>query len=113
MNQISNMKVSIGVVIALVLQLSGGIWIVSQKDAQLNNLTVEMQEVKEMLVNEDLWETVSELSDIIDELEDRVMIINNETRTILSDHKLFGQRLQALQSENILPSGEMRDYGYD
>ena len=49
MSQISNMKVSIGVVIALVLQLSGGVWVVSQKDAQLNNLTVYPQQVVQVV----------------------------------------------------------------
>jgi len=38
-------------------------------------------------------------------------VINNEMRTIMSDHSGFAEALKQLELSGLLPSGEKRTYG--
>ena len=57
---------------------------------------------------EDLWAAVEELDDRLNELETTDAIINNEMRTIMSDHSGFNDVLKEL---NLGAYGDNRTYG--
>jgi len=70
--------------------------------------------VHEEFDDADLRKTIDALEDSIDELETTIAIIENEYRTIMSDHNSFSDALKALGEAGVLPSGEQRIYGgYD
>ena len=132
---IKNMKVSIGIVIAIVAQAFGIIWYVAQLDSTVSNLdttVIELQEsattvdvavletsvnnMKERIDNilEDRYDP-SGLEELIDEVEGRVddleikdALIENEMRTIMSDHANFGDVLKDLGKSGY---GDTRQYG--
>jgi len=139
-----NMKVSIGLVIAIIVQAFGLIWYVAQLDSTVTNLdtsvgalqeqatTVDvavlqkdlenikdkitmMDEMHSMKFNpSELEEAIEDLEELINELEKRQAIIENEMRTIMSDHGGFAEVLKHLNASGLLPSGEKRSYGdYD
>ena len=129
------MKVSIGIVIAIVAQAFGIIWYVAQLDSTVSNLdttVIELQEsattvdvavletsvnnMKERIDNilEDRYDP-SGLEELIDEVEGRVddleikdALIENEMRTIMSDHANFGDVLKDLGKSGY---GDTRQYG--
>ena len=138
------MKVSIGLVIAIIVQAFGLIWYVAQLDSTVTNLdtsvgalqeqatTVDvavlqkdlenikdkitmMDEMHSMKFNpSELEEAIEDLEELINELEKRQAIIENEMRTIMSDHGGFAEVLKHLNASGLLPSGEKRSYGdYD
>ena len=158
------MKVSIGIVIAIVAQAFGIIWYVAQLDSTVTNLDTTVSSMQESAATIDLavlqpafWhlkekvgilslqeqvdlsplerdmteletslglikETIDGERDIrhttLDEFESRLddietinAVINNEMRTIMSDHNGFAETLKQLELSGLLPSGEMRTYG--
>ena len=138
------MKVSIGLVIAIIVQAFGLIWYVAQLDSTVTNLdtsvgalqeqatTVDvavlqkdlenikdkitmMDEMHSMKFNpSELEEAIEDLEELINELEKRQAIIENEMRAIMSDHGGFAEVLKHLNASGLLPSGEKRSYGdYD
>ena len=142
--KMKNMKVSIGLVIAIIVQAFGLIWYVAQLDSTVTNLdtsvgalqeqatTVDvavlqkdlenikdkitmMDEMHSMKFNpSELEEAIEDLEELINELEKRQAIIENEMRTIMSDHGGFAEVLKHLNASGLLPSGEKRSYGdYD
>jgi|TARA_R110000744_G_C18881649_1_gene506720 peptidoglycan hydrolase CwlO-like protein len=144
MDNMKNMKVSIGLVIAIIVQAFGLIWYVAQLDSTVTNLdtsvgalqeqatTVDvavlqkdlenikdkitmMDEMHSMKFNpSELEEAIEDLEELINELEKRQAIIENEMRTIMSDHGGFAEVLKHLNASGLLPSGEKRSYGdYD
>jgi len=144
MDNVKNMKVSIGLVIAIIVQAFGLIWYVAQLDSTVTNLdtsvgalqeqatTVDvavlqkdlenikdkitmMDEMHSMKFNpSELEEAIEDLEELINELEKRQAIIENEMRTIMSDHGGFAEVLKHLNASGLLPSGEKRSYGdYD
>ena len=131
-----SMKVSIGIVIAIVAQAFGVIWYIAQMDSMVKNLdatvatmqesqatvdvavlqtTVEGLKEKldsmEVFDSSDLEEAIEELDEAIASLDRRSGIIENEMRTIMSDHGGFADVLQQLELSGVLPSGEKRAYG--
>ena len=161
---IKNMKVSIGIVIAIIAQAFGIIWYVAQLDSTVTNLDttvsamqasaadidlavlqadlgnlkdkVEVLSSQEQVDISPLERAIAELNtslgliketidgerDIrhttLDEFESRLdvietinAVINNEMRTIMSDHNGFAEVLKQLELSGILPSGEKRTYG--
>ena len=131
-----NMKVSIGIVIAIVAQAFGVIWYIAQMDSTVKNLdstvatmqesqatvdvavlqtTVEGLKEKldsmEVFDSSDLEEAIEELDEAIASLDRRSGIIENEMRTIMSDHETFADVLRQLELSGVLPSGEKRAYG--
>jgi len=133
---LSNVKVSLGVVAAIVAQAFGLIWYVAQLDSTVQTLDANVTAIQEtqstvdvaVLQNEvdnlkaqilevsefdtgDLWYSIDELDDRLGELETMDAIMENEMRTIMSDHSGFNDVLKEL---NLSGYGDNRAYGdYD
>ena len=140
---LANIKVSLGIVAAIVAQAFGLIWYVAQLDStvktldtnvttmqetqsdvdvavlqnEVDNLKVQIIEVDEKATTigqntvfdpEDLWAAVEELDDRLNELETTDALMNNEMRTIMSDHSGFNEVLKQL---NLSGYGDNRTYG--
>ncbi len=140
---LQNMKVSIGIVAAIVAQAFGLIWYVAQLDStvktldtnvttmqetqsdvdvavlqnEVDNLKLQIIEVDEKATTigqntvfdpEDLWTAVEELEDSLKELQTTDALMNNEMRTIMSDHSGFNEVLKQL---NLSGYGDNRTYG--
>ena len=158
------MKVSIGIVIAIVAQAFGIIWYVAQLDSTVSNLDTTVSAMQESAADIDLAvletdflnlkekvdnlsyqeqvdispiniaiteletslglisdrvteereirnTTLDEIQDSLDELETTQALIDNEMRTIMSDHNGFADVLKDLNAAGLLPSGEKRQYG--
>ena len=130
------MKVSIGIVVAIVVQAFGIIWYVAQLDSTVSNLdsTVSvMQEsqstvdvavlqttvegLKEKLYSlktfdpSDLEEAIEELDEAINLLDKRSGIVENEMRTIMSDHSGFNDALKDLGLSGYSDNRTYGSYG--
>jgi len=130
---LQNIKVSLGIVAAIVAQAFGLIWYVAQLDStvktldtnvttmqetqsdvdvavlqnEVDNLKVKITEVPEFDTG-DLWFAIDELEDRLSELETMDAIMENEMRTIMSDHNGFNEVLKEL---NLSGYGDNRSYG--
>jgi formyltetrahydrofolate synthetase len=130
---LANIKVSLGIVAAIVAQAFGLIWYVAQLDStvktldtnvttmqetqsnvdvavlqnEVNNLKAQITEVPEF-DTADLWASIEELEDRLVELETTDALMNNEMRTIMSDHSGFNDVLKEL---NLGAYGDDRTYG--
>lgn len=135
---LKNMKISIGLVIAIIVQAFGIIWYVAQLDStveSLNSTVTQLQEeattidiavlntdvdnIKdkiEMMDGErfdstDLESAVKEIEDELNDVIKRQAIIENEMRSIMSDHSGFNDILKQMGKEGY---GDKREYGnYD
>ena len=140
---LSSIKVSLGIVAAIIAQAFGLIWYVAQLDStvktldtnvaaiqetqsdvdvavlqnEVDNLKLQIIEVDEKATTngqntvfdtEDLWAAVEELEDSLNELETTDALMNNEMRTIMSDHSGFNEVLKQL---NLSGYGDNRTYG--
>jgi hypothetical protein len=130
---LANIKVSLGIVAAIVAQAFGLIWYVAQLDSTVKTLDTNVAAMQEtqstvdvaVLQNEvdnlkaqilevpefdtgDLWYTIDELEDRLGELETMDALMNNEMRTIMSDHNGFNEVLKEL---NLSGYGDTRAYG--
>ena len=130
---LANIKVSLGIVAAIVAQAFGLIWYVAQLDStvktldtnvavmqetqstvdvavlqtEMDNLRAQIIEVAEV-DTDDLWDTLDELEDKLGELATRDALMENEMRTIMSDHNGFSEVLKEL---NLSGYGDTRAYG--
>ena len=130
------MKVSIGIVIAIIVQAFGIIWYVAQLDSTVKSLdtsvatmqesmadtdiavletqVINLKEQVEKLADQeqfdptDILTAIGELEDRIDELATKDAIIENEMRTIMSDHSNFNDILKDLGKSGY---GDNREYG--
>ena len=140
---LANIKVSLGIVAAIIVQAFGLIWYVAQLDStvktldtnvtniqetqsnvdvavlqnEVDNLKVQIIEVDEKATTigqntvfdpEDLWSSIEEIEDRLIELETTDALIDNEMRTIMSDHSGFNEVLKQL---NLSGYGDNRTYG--
>ena len=140
---LANIKVSLGIVAAIVAQAFGLIWYVAQLDSTVKTLDTNVTTMQETQSNvdvavlqtevdnlkiqvigidekattiglntvfdpEDLWAAVEELEDSLNELETTDALMNNEMRTIMSDHSGFNEVLKQL---NLSGYGDNRTYG--
>ena len=130
---LSNIKVSLGVVAVIVAQAFGLMWYVAQLDSTVKTLDTNVAVIQEtqstvdvaVLQNEvdnlkaqiievaefdtdDLWDTLDELEDKLIELSTRDALMENEMRTIMSDHNGFNEVLKEL---NLSGYGDTRAYG--
>ena len=130
---LANIKVSLGIVAAIVAQAFGLIWYVAQLDSTVKTLDTnvaviqetqstvdvavlqtEMDNLKAQIIEvaefdtDDLWDTLDELEDKLGELETRDALMENEMRTIMSDHNGFNEVLKEL---NLSWYGDTRAYG--
>ena len=128
-----SMKASVAIVIAIVAQAFGVIWYIAQMDSTVKNLdsavevmqesqatvdvavlqtTVEGLKEKldsmEVFDSSDLEEAIEELDEAIDSLDKRAVIIENEMRTIMSDHSGFNDALKEL---GLSGYSDKRTYG--
>ena len=140
---LQNIKVSLGIVAAIVAQAFGLIWYVAQLDStvktldtnvttmqetqsdvdvavlqnEVDNLKIQVIGIDEKATTigrntvfdpEDLWAAVEELEDSLNELQTTDALMNNEMRTIMSDHSGFNDVLKQL---NLSGYGDNRTYG--
>ena len=140
---LANIKVSLGIVAAIVAQAFGLIWYVAQLDSTVKTLDTNVAAIQEtqsdvdvaVLQNEvdnlkaqiiqveettttigqnsvfdpaDLWASIEEVEDRLIELEKTDALIDNEMRTIMSDHSGFNEVLKQL---NLSGYGDNRAYG--
>ena len=131
-----SMKASIAIIVAIVAQAFGVIWYIAQMDSTVKNLdsAVEVMQESQATVDvavlqttveglkekldslesfdsSDLEEALDELEARLDDVETTQALINNEMRTIMSDHGGFADVLRQLELSGVLPSGEKRAYG--
>ena len=104
---IKNMKVSIVIVIAIIAQAFGIIWYVAQLDSTVSNNTTAIESIEEFDDTE-LWEALDKLSERVVELERIDSVMENEMRTIMSDHSSFNEVLKDLGKSGY---GDNRQYG--
>ena len=107
---IKNMKVMIGIIVAIVAQAFGMIWYIAQLDSTVTNNTTAIESVEEF-DDAELWEIIDTLTERVVELEKTDSVIENEMRTIMSDHSGFSDVLKELNKAGLIPSGEKREYG--
>jgi chromosome segregation ATPase len=135
---IANIKLPIAVIGVIVAQAFGIIWYVAQLDSTVSNLDTTVAEIQEQATTIDIavlqtdLENIkekltvmdeihsekfdpSELEEAIEELEDRIAnletkdaLIENEMRTIMSDHNNFNKALQDMGKSGY---GDSREYG--
>ena len=131
-----SIKSSIAIIVAIVTQACGLIWYVAHLDSTVTNLdsAVEVMQESQATVDvavlqttveglkekldslesfdsSDLEEALDELEARLDDVETTQALINNEMRTIMSDHGGFADVLRQLELSGVLPSGEKRTYG--
>ena len=95
---LSNIKLPIAAVALIIAQAFGIIWYVAQLDSTVGQLEVSV-------------EYIGEMQDEIKELQENQAVMENEMRTIMSDHNGFADVLRNLNASGLLPSGERREYG--
>ena len=140
---LANIKVSLGIVAAIVAQAFGLIWYVAQLDSTVKTLDTNVTTMQETQSNvdvavlqnevdnlkgqvidieektttigsnavfdpEDLWASIEEIEDRLQELETLDAVMENEMRTIMSDHSGFNDVLKEL---NLGAYGDNRTYG--
>ena len=133
--KLGNLKVSLAIIITIVVQAAGLIWYVSSLDSQMKSNATQIQELKEahnIKINDletrhniaiekvasdlEQYEQLdgamySQLETRVSETEQVQRVIDNEMRTIMSDHSGFNDVLKELNKAGLLPSGEKREYG--
>ena len=101
------MKMVIGLVVAIVGQAFGMIWYIAQLDSTVTNNTVALENI-EQYDDTELWEVLDKLTERLVELERIDSVMENEMRTIMSDHSSFGEVLKDLGKSGY---GDNRQYG--
>ena len=104
---VKNMKMVIGLVVAIVGQAFGMIWYIAQLDSTVNNNTIAIENI-EQFDDTELWEVLDALSERVVELERIDSVMENEMRTIMSDHSNFGDILKDMGKSGY---GDNRQYG--
>ena len=104
---IKNMKMVIGLVVAIVRQAFGMIWYIAQLDSTVTNNTTAIESIEEFDSTE-LWEALDDITERIVELERIDSVMENEMRTIMSDHSSFNEVLKDLGKSGY---GDNRQYG--
>ena len=106
---IANIKLPIAVIGVIVAQAFGIIWYVAQLDSTVSNNTTAIESY-EQFDSTDLEEAIVELENKIDELEKLDAIIENEMRTIMSDHENIGKALDDLGKGSYSDNRKYGDY---
>jgi len=104
---IANIKLPIAVIGVIVAQAFGIIWYTAQLDSTVSNNTVAIESI-EVFDDTDLLESIKDFDDRLDAIEKQQAIIENEMRTIMSDHSSFNNVLKELGKESY---GDNREYG--
>ena len=104
---LANIKLPITIVFVIVAQAFGIIWYVAQLDSTVSNNTIAIESY-EAFDSTALQAEIDELENRIDELEKKDAIIENEMRTIMSDHMGINQTLRDMGQSGY---GDNREYG--
>ena len=96
---ISKIKLPIGIIFIVVVQAFGIIWYMAQLDSTVSNLDQSVTHMQE---------EATTTEDRIAELETKDAIIENEMRTIMSEHNSFGDILRDMGQSGY---GDTRSYG--
>ena len=103
---VKNMKMVIGLVVAIVGQAFGMIWYIAQLDSTVTNNTTAIENI-EVFDSTELWEALDDITERIVELERLDAIMENEMRTIMSDHSSFNEVLKDMGKSGY---GDNRQY---
>jgi len=111
---IANIKLPIAVIGIIVAQAFGIIWYVATLDSTVKSNTTAIENIEEFDASV-LWDsiegfttTLEDFDNRLDEIEKQQAIIENEMRTIMSDHSSFNDILKELGKEGY---GDNREYG--
>ena len=104
---IANIKLPIAVIGLIVAQAFGIIWYVAQLDSTVSNNTVAIESYEEF-DSTALEEEMKELEARMDSLEKMDVLMENEMRTIMSDHAGFNKVLEDMGKSGY---GDNREYG--
>lgn len=104
---VANIKLPIAVIGIIVAQAFGIIWYVAQLDSTVSNNTTAIESM-EVFDDTDLLESIDDFDIRLDDIEKQQAIIENEMRTIMSDHQSFNDILKELGKEGY---GDTREYG--
>ena len=139
---ITKIKLPIAVIGVIVAQAFGIIWYVAQLDSTVSNLDstvstmqeeattidiavlqTDLENIKEKIITmdemhsekfdpSDLEDTLEELEDKLNDLEKMDVLMENEMRTIMSDHNSFNAVLEDLGKGGYADSREYGNYDY-
>ena len=104
---VKNMKMVIGLAVAIVAQAFGMIWYIAQLDSTVTNNTVAIESI-EVFDDTDLLEAIEDFDNRLDDIEKKQAIIENEMRSIMSDHSSFNDILKDMGQSGY---GDTRQYG--
>ena len=104
---IANIKLPIAVIGVIVAQAFGIIWYVAQLDSTVASNTVAIESV-EVFDDTGLLEAIEDFDNRLDEIEKMQSVIENEMRTIMSDHENIGKALDDLGKGSY---SDNRQYG--
>ena len=104
---IKNMKLPIGVIGLIIAQAFGIIWYVAQLDSTVGNNTTAIESFEEY-DSSDIEESIEDLENRLDDLEKLDAIMENEMRTIMSDHSSFNDVLRDMGKSGY---SDNREYG--
>ena len=107
---IANIKLPIAVIGIIVAQAFGIIWYVAQLDSTVSNNTIAIENIREYDDTETV-ELLKALEERLDELEKKDAIIENEMRTIMSDHQGFNDVLKEMGKSGYGDNRQYGDYG--
>ena len=83
------------------------IWYIAQLDSTVTNNTTAIENI-EVFDSTELWEALDDITERIVELERLDAIMENEMRTIMSDHSSFNEVLKDMGKSGY---GDNRQYG--
>ena len=104
---IANIKLPIAVIGIIVAQAFGLIWYMAQLDSTVSNNTIAIENIREYDDTETV-EFLQLLEERLDELEKMDAIMENEMRTIMSEHSNFNDILKEMGKSGY---GDNRQYG--
>ena len=104
---IANIKLPIAVIGVILAQAFGIIWYVAQLDSTVASNTVAIESV-ETFNDAEILEAIEDFDNRLDEIEKMQSVIENEMRTIMSDHENIGKALDDLGKGSY---SDNREYG--
>ena len=107
---IANIKLPIAVIGVIVAQAFGIIWYVAQLDSTVSNNTTAIESM-EIYDDTETLELLNALEERLDELEKKDAIIENEMRSIMSDHENIGKALDDLGKGSYSDNRQYGNYG--
>ena len=107
---IANIKLPIAVIGIIVAQAFGLIWYMAQLDSTVKSNTVAIESIEQYDDTETV-ELLKALEERLDELEKKDAIIENEMRTIMSDHQGFNEVLKEMGKSGYGDNRQYGDYG--